>query len=156
MGQVGELRLQAFQDQYQRASDYLVCPLFFCNNKPWPLIACLLNYQWKSVMGDTPHLPICFALTCQCNEVHIFKEPSQTEVECTCSAMQCTLQVHCSLCSVPAVQAAHGLLWRHFLHCTYTASKWQCTCSVRAAYTAATLPVHSTLVWASTYLHSAG
>ncbi len=50
-------------------------------------------------------------------------QDTQTEVECTCSAMQCILQVHCSLC------------------------KWQCTCSVRAAYTAATLPVHSTSVW---------
>ena len=29
MGQVGRLRIQAFQDQYQRASDYLVCPLLF-------------------------------------------------------------------------------------------------------------------------------
>ncbi len=38
-----------------------------------------------------------------------------------------------------------------FVHCTYTSSKWQCTCSVHAAYTAATLPVHSTSVWGAIF-----
>ena len=79
-----------------------------------------------------------------------------------------TLHVHCSYCKYTAgtlllhckytagtLQLAvytantlqNGLLWQHFVHCTYTASKWQCTCSVCAAYTETILPVHSTSVW---------
>ena len=49
-------------------------------------------------------------------------------MECTCSAMQCTLQIHCSTRSVPAV----------FL---------QCTCGAHCSYTENILPVHSTSVW---------
>ncbi len=60
-----------------------------------------------------------------------------------------TLQVHCyytagtlQLAVYTANTLQNGLLQRHFVHCTYTASKWQCTCSVRAAYTAATLELY--------------
>ena len=35
--------------------------------------------------------------------VNYYLEGTQTEVECTCSAMQCALQLHWSLCSVAAV-----------------------------------------------------
>ena len=68
-----------------------------------------------------------------------------------------TLLLHCKytagtlqLAVYTANTLQNGLLWQHFVHCTYTASKWQCTCSVRAAYTAAILPVHSTSVWGIT------
>ncbi len=46
--------------------------------------------------------------------------------------LQYRLLIHCRLVSYGSI----------FVHCTYTASKWQCTCSVLAAYTAATLKLY--------------
>ncbi len=51
--------------------------------------------------------------------------------------IHCQLQIHCRLASCGSI----------FVHCTYTASKWQCTCSLHCSYTGFILPVHSTLVW---------
>ena len=51
---------------------------------------------------------------------------------------QCTLPIHCRVVSYGSI----------FVHCTYTASKWQCTCSIHCSYTGTILPIHSTSVWA--------
>ena len=67
--------------------------------------------------------------------VHSRFSESQTEVECTCSVPPVPCSVHCMYTASIIV------------HCTYTATKWQCICSVHAAYIAARLPVHSTSVW---------
>ncbi len=81
-------------------------------------------------------------------------------MECTCSAMQCTLQLHCSLWSVPAVNLQYRLLihcrvvsyGNIFVHCTYTncqqvAVYMQSTFSLNCSYTGTIHPIHSTSVW---------
>ncbi len=66
-------------------------------------------------------------------------------MECTYSAMQCTLQLHCSLCSVPAASAAHTLL----THC-----RLQCTLCLHCIYTACTLQLLS-LTGMAAFLYTA-
>ncbi len=60
---------------------------------------------------------------------------THVRLQCNHSALQNIL--HCT-----SKDTSTRSTWRHFAHCTYTASKWQCTCSVRAAYTAATLELY--------------
>ncbi len=62
-------------------------------------------------------------------QVHWRYTATTLQVHCI---RQCTLQIHCRFVSYDSI----------FVHCTYTASKWQCTCSVPAAYSAATLELY--------------
>ena len=46
---------------------------------------------------------------------------TQTEVECTCSVVKCTLQINCNLNSVPAVYTAHTVYYiLQAAVCTYS------------------------------------
>ncbi len=91
-----------------------------------------------------PRGPVSVNGVDQLTEMYVI---SQTEVECTCSAMQCTLQVHCSLCrvhtlpasgSVPAVCVQPRLQ----LHCLYTA----CTLHFSLGYTKNALSIGQTIL----------
>ncbi len=75
------------------------------------------------------------SLECSCSVQTCYHKRRQ----CTCSTIQCTLQLHCSIRSVPAATLlASGSVRAVFL---------QCTCSVHCSYTETILPIHSTSVW---------
>ncbi len=92
---------------------------------PWSLYG---HWQSAKVRG-TPNK------TCFNQEQHYWmkgNESTQTEVECTCSAMQCTL--HCSY-TADTLQTAVSTVPTLHIHCSYLVFR-DCRC------TASTLQVH--------------
>ncbi len=71
------------------------------------------------------------------------------QVHCRYTAT--TLYIHCRYTAFGSVlHSAVYTVVSHdsvFIHWTYTASMWQCICSLHCSYTETILPIHSTSVW---------
>ena len=75
------------------------------------------SFQFSVQIREVDDVKVCCQfefLQTNCDIADIVQ--SQTEVECTCSVVQCTLQVHCSSSSVAGVYTAHAVYHTTVLH----------------------------------------
>ncbi len=82
------------QTPWQVILDYSITSTYFKKSEVATEVKSVLPFE---------KCPVVAELKMKTEKLPILPDRSGVYLQCTCSAMQCTLQEHCSLCSVPAV-----------------------------------------------------